>query len=119
MSAQRKQSVSIVASKSGAKRDSRRGDLFMKRVNLDTVSPAVKKFIRSLAVDANGVEVTLGGNVVCKIIPPGQLTETERAAQLGVVRRLLGEARTNSKRLPAAAVERRIRSALKTIRGGR
>jgi hypothetical protein len=91
----------------------------MKRVNVDTASPAVKKFIRSLAIDANGVEVALGGNVVCKIIPPAQLTDAEKVAQLGVVRKLLGEARANSKRMPAAAVERNIRSALKTIRGDR
>ena len=47
----------------------------MKRVSVDTASPAVKKFIRSLAIDANGVEVTLGGNVVCRIIPPAQLSD--------------------------------------------
>jgi hypothetical protein len=88
----------------------------MKRVNVDTASPAVKKFIRSLAIDANGVEVALDGKVVCKIIPPAQLTDAEKAAQLGVVRKLLGEARANSRRMPAAAVERNIRSALKTIR---
>jgi hypothetical protein len=91
----------------------------MKRVNVDSAAPEVKKFIRSLAIDANGVEVTLGGNVVCKIIPPGQLSDSEKAAQLGVVRQLLGESRANSKRMPAAAVERKIRKALKTVREGR
>jgi hypothetical protein len=91
----------------------------MKRVNVDTASPAVKKFIRSLAIDANGVEVTLGGNVVCKIIPPAQLSDVEKAAQLGVVRQLLREARANSKRMPATVVERKIQSALKTVREGR
>ncbi len=91
----------------------------MKRVNVDTASPEVKKFIRSLAIDANGVEVTLGGNVVCKIIRPGQLSDAEKAAQLGVVRQLLEEARANSKRMTAAVVERNIRSALKTVRKGR
>jgi hypothetical protein len=90
----------------------------MKRVSVDTASPAVKKFIRSLAIDANGVEVTLGGNVVCRIIPPGQLSDTEKAAQLDEVRQLLGEARASSKRMPATEVERRIKSALKTVRGG-
>jgi len=90
----------------------------MKRVSVDTASPAVKKFIRSLPIDANGVEVTLGGNVVCRIIPPGQLSDAEKAAQLAEVGKLLGEARRNSKRLPATAVERRIRNALKTVRGG-
>jgi hypothetical protein len=91
----------------------------MKRVNVDTASPSVKKFIRSLAIDANGVEVTLGGNVVCKIVRPGQLSDAERAAQLGVVRQLLAEARANSTRTPAAVVEGKIRSALKTVRQGR
>jgi hypothetical protein len=92
--------------------------LSMKRVNVDTASPAVKKFIRSLAIDANGVEVILGGNVVCKIVPPGQFSDTEKDAKLGVVRQLLGEARANSKRMPATKVERNIRKALKTIRKG-
>ena len=91
----------------------------MKRVNVDTASREVKRFIRSLAIDANGVEVTLGGKVICKIIRPGQLSNAEKAAQLGVVRQLLGEARAHSKRIPAAVVERKILSALKTVREGR
>jgi hypothetical protein len=91
----------------------------MTRINVDTAAPAVKKFIRSLALDANGVEVTLGGHVVCKIVPPGQLSEADKAAQLAEVRRLLGEARDHSKRLPATVIEGKIRSALKTVRGGR
>jgi hypothetical protein len=57
--------------------------------------------------------------VVCKIIPPGQLSDAEKAAQLAEVRQLLGEARRHSKRLPATAIERRIRHALKTVRGER
>ncbi len=42
----------------------------MKRVDVDTASPELKKFLRSLMIDANGVEVILNGNVVCKIIRP-------------------------------------------------
>ena len=91
----------------------------MKRVNVDTESPAVKKFIRSLALDTNGIEITLDGNVVCKIIPPAQLSDAEKAAQLAEVRKLLGEARAHSKRVPATVIERNIRNALKTVRGGR
>jgi hypothetical protein len=91
----------------------------MTRISVDTAPPAVKKFIRSLAIDANGVEVTLGGSVVCKIIPPGQLSDAQKAAQLAAVRQLLSEARTNSKRVPAPAIERKIRNALKTVRGAR
>ena len=88
----------------------------MKRINVDTASPEVQKFIRSLAIGANGIEVTLGGTVVCKIVRPGQLSDAEKAAQLGVVRQLLGEARANSKRMLAAVVERNIRNALKSVR---
>ena len=91
----------------------------MKRINVDTASPDVKKFIRSLSIDANGVDVILGGSVICRIIRPGQLSDGEKNAQLGIVRQLLGEARANSKRMPAAVVERHIQSALKTVRKGR
>lgn len=91
----------------------------MKRVNVDTASSQVKKFIRSLALDATGVEVTLGGKVVCKIVPPGQLSDADKAGQLAEVRQLLGTARANSKRVPGPVVERNIRNALKTVRGGR
>ena len=78
----------------------------MKRVSVDTASPAVKKFIRSLALDANGVELALGGNVVCRIIPPAQLSDAEKADQLAQVRQLLGEARAHSKRVPPPVIER-------------
>jgi hypothetical protein len=91
----------------------------MKRVSVDTAPPAVKKFIRSLAMDANGVEVTLDGNVICRIIPPAQLSDVEKAAQLTEVRQLLSEARAHSKRVPATVVEHNIRKALKTVRGER
>jgi hypothetical protein len=88
----------------------------MKRVNVDTASPAVKEFIRSLAVDANGVEVTLDGNVVCKIVPPAQLSDADKATKLALVRQLLDESRKNSKRVPATVIERKIRHATKTVR---
>jgi hypothetical protein len=91
----------------------------MIRISVDTASAAVKKFIRSLTIDANGVEVTLGGKVVCKIIPPAQFSDAEKAARLAEVRALLGEARTNSKRVSATKVEQTIRDALKTVRGRR
>lgn len=91
----------------------------MKRVNVDTAPSEVKQFIRSLALDTTGVEVPLGGKIVCKIVPPGQLSDTDKAAQFAQVRQLLGTARANSKRVPAPIVERNIRNALKTVRGGR
>jgi hypothetical protein len=58
------------------------------------------------------MKVILDGNVVCKIIPPGQLSDREKAAQLSIVRQRLGEARANSRHVPATEVERRIRTAM-------
>jgi hypothetical protein len=92
--------------------------LAMKRVSVDTAPSAVKKFIRTLAIDANGVEVTLSGNVVCRIIPPRQLSDADTAAKLAEMRKLLGKARAKSKHVPAALAERHIRNALKAVRGG-
>jgi hypothetical protein len=95
------------------------GNRSMTRINVDKAAPAVKKFIQSLAIDANGVEVILGGKVVCKIIPSARLPDVEKAAQLAEVRRLLSEARENSKRLTSATIERSVRNAAKAVRKGR
>jgi len=80
-----------------------------KRLTVDTAAPAVKKFIRSLAKDTNGVEVTLGGKVICRVIPPAQLSDAEKAAPLDEVRKMLGHSRHHSKRLPGTVIERKIR----------
>ena len=88
----------------------------MSRVNVDRAAPAVKKFLRSLSLDANGVEVELAGQVVCKIIPPAQLSEAEKVAHLQDVRHLLRRSRERSKSVPAAVIEREIRAGLKTVR---
>ena len=47
----------------------------MKRVNLDTAALAVKKFISTLPVDPEGVELALGHRVLWKLVPPTQLSE--------------------------------------------
>jgi len=59
------------------------------------------------------------GNVVCKIIPPAQLSDADKAAKLALVRQLLDESREHSKRVPANVIERKIRHAMKTVREGR
>lgn len=90
--------------------------VFMKRVNANTAAPSVKKFLRSLRIAPDGLEVELGGEVLCKIIPPGQLSETEKTARLAHVRELLNRARARSKGVSAEVIERDIRGAIKTVR---
>ncbi len=91
----------------------------MKRLNVDTAAPAVKKFLRSLSIDANGVEIELGGKLVCKIVPPGQLSEAEKVAHLADVRELLQRSRERSEGVSPKIMERDIRAALVTVRGKR
>jgi len=91
----------------------------MTRIDMNTAPPAVKKFIRALSIGADGVELTLDGDVVCRIIPPGQLTDSERTSKLKEMRQLLAQAHENSENFPSTEIETRIRGALKSVRKGR
>ena len=88
----------------------------MTRLNVDGEAPAVKKFLRMLAVDAGGVDIELGGQVICKIMPPEQMSDAERNAQLSDVREMLQRARKRSKGVASQVVERDIRAALAKVR---
>jgi len=90
-----------------------------KRLNADRAAPAVQRFLRSLSVDANGIEIELGGEVLCKIVPPAQLTEAEKRARLVEVRDLLRRSRERSKKASPRVIERDIRAALAKARGNR
>ncbi len=91
----------------------------MKRLKVDKVAPAVKKFLQSLSIDANGVEVELGGQLLCKIVPPNQLSDVEKVAHLADLRELLQRSRARSQRISPRIIERDIRTALATVRGKR
>ncbi len=91
----------------------------MKRFNVDSAAPSVKKFLRSLPIAVGGIEVELGGKIVCKIIPAGQLSESEKRSHLAHVRELLERARARSKSIPAEIIEQDIQRALSTVRGRR
>jgi hypothetical protein len=89
------------------------------RLNVDAEAPAVKKFLRKLAVDAGGVDIELGGQVICKIMPPEQMSDAERNVQLSDVREMLQRARKRSKGVASQLVERDIRAALAAVRESR
>jgi hypothetical protein len=52
----------------------------MQRVKLDKAGPAVKKFLRSLPIDRDDVELELDGKIVCNVSGPNKLSEGERVA---------------------------------------
>ena len=91
----------------------------MRRLKVDTAAPAVKKFFQSLSIDGNGVGIELGGDLVCKIVPPSQLSESEKAAHIADVRELLRRSRQRNKRVPARVIERDIREAISSVRSKR
>ena len=88
----------------------------MKRVKLDTASRTLQQFLRSLQVDAEGVELELNGRVLFKLIPPLQFSDAEKAAFLRECRELLRRARERNKGVPARVIEREVREAVKTVR---
>jgi hypothetical protein len=91
----------------------------MKRLKVDRAAPSVRKFLRSLSIDANGIEIELGGKLVCKIVPPAQLSDAEKTANLAQVRDLLRRSQKRSQHASPRAIERDIRQALATVRGKR
>ena len=91
----------------------------MKRVNLDTAAPAVKKFISTLPVDPEGVELALGHRVLWKLVPPTQLSEAEKTAFLAEGKSLLRRTRQRNKGVSSRVIEREIRDATLTVRGRR
>jgi hypothetical protein len=88
----------------------------MKRVQLDTEAPAVQQFIRSLARHPEGVELELGGSVLCKLIPALQFSEVEKAALLSEGRELVRRARERNQGVPARVIEREVRAAVAAVR---
>jgi hypothetical protein len=88
----------------------------MKRIKLDTASRTVQQFIRSLPVDAEGVELELNGRVLCKVIPPLQFSDAEKAALIQEGRELMRRARERNKGVPARVIEREVREAVKEVR---
>jgi hypothetical protein len=88
----------------------------MKRVKLDNAAPPVKAFVRRLPLDRGDVELELNGQVVCRITPPGQLSESEKAALLSEGRELVRRARARNGGVPAQVLQREVREAVKIVR---
>lgn len=88
----------------------------MKRVNLDTLSPAVRKFVRSLPIDREGVELVLADCVICRVVPAIERSEADKAALLAEGKELLRRARERNKGVPARVIEREIRDAVRAVR---
>lgn len=88
----------------------------MQRVNLDSASAAIKKFVASLPIESEGVELELDGRVVCKVVGPHRLTESERDDVMRDGLRLMRKAQQRNKGVSARAVEREVREVVDEVR---
>ena len=91
----------------------------MQRVNLDSAIPAVQDFVRGLQLEPDGVELMLGGEVVCKVVGPQRLTEADRTVLLDRVTQQLQRAHERTKGIPARVIEREVREAVSEVRARR
>lgn len=89
----------------------------MIRVNLDEATKDVQQFIRDLPIEREGVELELAGQVVCEIVPPRSLSETERALLVNRGRELARRARARNQGVSAAVIESDVREAVDEVRG--
>jgi hypothetical protein len=88
----------------------------MKRVSLDTATPAVKKFVRSLPIGGEGVELELDGKVVCEVVAPRSISPAERASLIARAKVLAELARSRNKGVPARVIEREGQDAVDEVR---
>ncbi|MBW3542370.1 MAG: hypothetical protein KY476_19050 [Planctomycetes bacterium] len=88
----------------------------MKRVSLDAATSAVKRFVRDLPLDDEGVELELEGEVVCEVLPPQSGSDAARQALIDRGRELARRARSRNKGVPARVIEREVRDAIDEVR---
>lgn len=86
----------------------------MKRISLDRSEPAVKEFIRKLALSSDGVELELEGKVVCTVTPP--FLTAERSALVARGRELVRRARERNRGVPSSVLQREVEEAVAEVR---
>lgn len=88
----------------------------MKRVAIDEAPMAVKEFVQSLPLDGGGVQLELGGHVVCTVVPAADRADRDARALLERGRELVRRSRERNKDIPTATVEREVRRAVNEVR---
>ena len=91
----------------------------MNRVKLDDQAAAVKKFVRSLPLEPEGVELELNGRVMCRVVSPNLLSDKEKKALFGRVADQLKRSHDRNRRVPTRTIEREVSKAVKQVRSRR
>jgi len=88
----------------------------MQRLELEKTPRAVQQFIRSLLHHPEVVEFQTNGQVLLRILPAPQLSAEGITALLKEGRALVDRARARNEKVPARAIEREVRQALRLVR---
>ncbi len=91
----------------------------MRRVNLDHAPAAVRKFLKSIARCADGVELEMNGELIGKLVSPFAFTEAEKKALIEQRWQLIRQAQKRNRRVPGRMIEREIREAVEQVRRGK
>jgi hypothetical protein len=88
----------------------------MPRVNLDKEPPDVQRFIESLAVQGEGIDLEINGRVVCRLIPSAHLTDSEKERLVRDRWALMHRAQERNRNVPAEILEREVLDAVDEVR---
>jgi hypothetical protein len=88
----------------------------MTRVNLETASHDVRTFVANLPADPNVVELVLDGEVIWRLVRPGEISDREKEALLARGRQLVHDVRQRVSGKPAREIKRKVNEAVDEIR---
>lgn len=88
----------------------------MTRVDLDSLPHDVRAFVTGLPADAKAIELVSHGQVVWKLVRPGELSDAEKQVLLARGRDFVRDVRDRVKDIPAAVVKRKVKEAVDEVR---
>ena len=81
-----------------------------------TKKTAIGELVREQRRIAMPIDLVLKGNVVARLVPPGELSDAEKDAVLREGWKLVEEARARNKGVPEREIARVVNAAVKRVR---
>ncbi len=90
-----------------------------KTIDVTKNTQKVGQFVRELGQITSPIELLLEGHIVGRIVPPGELSEQEKASIMQRGWKLVQRARERNKGIPEADLGKAVDAAVKRARGGK
>jgi hypothetical protein len=88
----------------------------MTRLDLEAVPRDVRQFVAALPRDSSGIELVLDGEVIWKLVRPGELSDAEKQIVLDRGRQLVSDIRERVKHIPPEEIKRKVKDAVAEVR---